>query len=131
MAGGYKFIMGKQTAVRCCSSIGVEDDHDSRSSGWSVAVGPKMTREANTGKEGSPTLWANVGGDTRALRATCFCCASAGHRFSATWTYEYFDFAMLGCVVGSELLPIANIDVQVLEASFDVVFIACSEVIHS
>ena len=37
-------------------------------------------------------------------------------------TSEYF--AMPVCAVGSELLPIANVDVQVLEGSFDVVFIA-------
>ncbi len=88
MAGGYKFIMGKQTAVRCCSSIGVEDDHDSRSSGWSVAVGLKMTREANMGPEGSPTHWAGAVdwtvADTRALHTTRFCCASAVQRFSVT-----------------------------------------------
>ncbi len=56
----------------------------------------------------------------RALRATRFCCASVVHRFSAD-TCEYF--AMPSCVVGSELLPIANVDVQVLDGSFDSVFV--------
>ena len=112
--------------------VEVDDDHDFRSSGWSVAVCPKMTREANTGPEGSPTRWANVGrgcsgggGRTRFLRNTFLLrlstCSSAA-LLSRTGTCEYF--ATPGCAVGSELLLIANVDVQVLEGSFDAVFVA-------
>ncbi len=118
---------------RCCSSVGVDDDHDSRSSVWSVAVGPTMTREANTGPEGLPTHWANLGrgctccsvhvggGRTGVARHTFLLRLSSASLLSGTDTCEYF--AMPGCVVGSELLPIANVDVQVLEGSFDAVFV--------
>ncbi len=41
---------------------------------------------------------------------------------SGTGTCE--DFAMPGCAVGSKLLPVANVDVQVLEGSFEAVFVA-------
>ena len=34
------------------------------------------------------------------------------------------DFATPGCAVGSELLPIANVDIQVLEGRPDAVFVA-------
>ncbi len=136
MAGGYKFIVGKQTAVRCCSSVGVNDDHDSRSSGWSVAVGPNMTREANMSPAGLPTHWANVGGGcsggggrTGLPRHTFLLRLSSASLLSEADTCEYF--ATPGCEVGSELLPIASVDVPVLEGSFDAVFVACSEVIHS
>ncbi len=101
-----------------------------------MAVGPKMTREDNMGPEGSPHFgqtWAGAVAEVaaaRALRATRFCCASAVRCFlSDTDTCEYF--ATPGCAVGSELLPIANVDVQVLEGSFDAVFVVCSEIIHS
>ncbi len=33
------------------------------------------------------------------------------------------DFATPGCAIGSDLHPIANVDVQVLEGSFDAVFV--------
>ncbi len=104
----------------CCSFVGVDDDHDSRSSGWSVAVGPKMTRQANTGPEGSPTHWVNVGrgcsgGGCRTGFAhhTFLLCLSSASLLSVTDTCEYF--AMPGCAVGSEMLPIAHVDVQVLD----------------
>ncbi len=41
---------------------------------------------------------------------------------SSTGTCE--DFITSGCAVGSKLLPIANADVQVLEGSFEAVFVA-------
>ncbi len=105
-------------------SIGVEDDHDSRSSGWSVAVGPKMNREANMPPppppQGSPTHWANVGrgcsaggGHTCFARHTFLLCLSSALLLSDMDTCEYL--ATPGCAVGSELLQIANVDVQVLE----------------
>ncbi len=106
-----------------------------------MAVGPKMTREANMGLEGSPTHWANVGGGCSGgggrtgfachtfLLRTILLRLSSASLLSDTYTCEYF--ATPGCAVGSELLPIANVDVRVLEGSFDAVFVACSEVIHS
>ncbi len=99
-----------------------------------MAVGRKMTREAITGidmgPEGSPAHWAKVGGGCSGGGGCMgFPCHTFLLRLSiATYTCEYF--AMSGCAVGRELLPIANIDVQVLEGSFDAVFVACSEVIH-
>ncbi len=62
-------------------------------------------------------------------RNTFLLCLSSATLLSDTDTCEYL--AMPGCAVGSELLPNANVDVQVLEGSFDAVFVACSEVIHS
>ena len=93
-----------------------------------MAVGPKMTREANTGLEGSPTHWANVGGgcsggggSTGFVRHTFLLHLSSASLLSGTDTCKYF--AMPCCAVGTELLPIANVDVQVLEGSFDAVFV--------
>ncbi len=107
----------------------MDDDHDSRSSGWSVAVGPKMTREANSGPAGSPTHWVNVGrgcsgggGRTGFGRHTFLLWFSSFSLLSGTDTCEYF--AMPGYAVGSELLPIANADIQVLDGRFDAVFVA-------
>ncbi len=57
------------------------------------------------------------------LRATRFCCASAVHRSSAARTPVNILLRQ-AAVVGSELLPIANVDVQVLEGSFDAIFVA-------
>ena len=76
------------------------------------------------GPEGSPTHWAKVGGGCSGGGGrTGFAChtfllrLSIGSLLSDTYTCEYF--AMSGCAVGSELLTIANVDVQVLEGSFN------------
>ncbi len=94
-----------------------------------MAVGAKMTREANSGPEGSPTHRASVGGSCSGGGGSM---GFARHIFqlrlgsvlilSGMGTCEYF--AMPGCAVGSELLPIANIDDLVLKGSFDAVFVA-------
>ncbi len=94
-----------------------------------MAVGPKMTREADSGQEGSPTHWASVGGycsggggSTGFARHTFMLRLSSASLLSGTGTCE--DFATPGCAFVSELLPIANVDVQVLEGSFEAVFAA-------
>ena len=88
-----------------------------------------MTTEANSGPEGSPTHWASVargcnggGGSKGFARHTFLLRLSSASLLSSTDTCEYF--VMQGCAVGSKLLPIANVDVQVLERSFDAVFVA-------
>ncbi len=56
----------------------------------------------------------------RALRAMLR--LSSAPLLGGTDSCEYF--AMPGCAVGNKLLPIANVDVQVLEGSYGAVFVA-------
>ncbi len=87
-----------------------------------MVVGPKMIREDDLGSEGSPThlhigqAWAGIVVEVAAAHTRLCTPHSRVHTFllhlssasllNGTSTCE--DFAMPGCVVGSELLPIAN-----------------------
>ncbi len=93
--------------------------------GW----GPKMTREADSGLDGAATHWASVGGHCSAggssmgfASHTFLLSLSSASLLSGMGTCE--DFVTPGYMVGRELLPIANVDVQVLERSFEAVFVA-------
>ena len=81
-----------------------------------MSVGLKMTR----GQFGPRRLAHTLGKRGRGLYTFLLCLSSAS-LLSGTDTCEYF--AMPGCAVGSKLLPIANVDVQVLEGNFDVVYV--------
>ncbi len=84
-------------------------------------MGPTMAREADSGPEGLPTHWASVdgccsegGGSTGFAHHTFLLCLYSVSLLSGMGTCE--DFAMPGCAIGihNELLPVANVDVQVL-----------------
>ena len=81
------------------------------------------------GPEGSPTHWASMsgccsggGGSTGFAQQMFLLCLSSAPLLSGMGTCE--DFAMPGCVVGSNLLPIASVNAEILEGSFEAVFVA-------
>ncbi len=89
-----------------------------------------MTREPNSGPEGLPTHWESVGwgcsgggSSTDFARHTFLLRLSSASLLGGMDTCECF-FAMPGCAVGRKLLPVANVEVQVLEGSFDAVFVS-------
>ncbi len=52
------------------SSVGVDEDHDSRSSGWSLDVGPERTREADS-SPGGGQAWVGAVLEVAAAQALC------------------------------------------------------------
>ncbi len=80
-------------------------------------------------RKAPPTHWASVGGCfSGGGGSSNFACHTFLPRLSSalflSGTGTCDDFAIPGYAVGRDLLPIASVDVQVLEGSFEAVFVA-------